>query len=269
MLQSCQACKHKDTCNCGKPKKSVRSDRKSDIEHRIAFGEEADPEQYPWIVYLKTRQPGGGYSACTGAVIGHKHVLTAAHCVHTQAKDKWGRPRPERNVMLRPKNINVYLGNDRRNPMRVASIQKHPTWNIRVLNLTNSHDIAVLELTHSRTDLTPICLPSNSYLGKYVGLKAVAAGFGLPEDPEEHDSSTLLKTYVRMLPNRQCKEWWQTHHSYKYNYNMCSEGWFKPESGIRNGDSGGALQLEEDGRFSSNLSQKHNIHLLYYFSGLC
>ena len=205
MLQSCQACKHKDTCNCGKPKKSVRSDRKSDIEHRIAFGEEADPEQYPWIVYLKTRQPGGGYSACTGAVIGHKHVLTAAHCVHTQAKDKWGRPRPERNVMLRPERINVYLGNDKRNPMRVASIQKHPTWNIRVLNLTNSHDIAVLELTQSHTDLIPICLPSEpSDIDKYVGRKAVAAGFGRLENDKENNPPRLMKTYVRILAIGQC-----------------------------------------------------------------
>ena len=196
-------------------------------------------------------------------MIGHKHVLTAAHCVFDGYE--WKRP---------IEFIQIYLGNDRSDPMGVASIKMHPTWNRKNIGsqkkwMTLTYDIAVLELTHSRTDLTPICLPSNSYLGKYVGLKAVAAGFGLPEDPEEHDSSTLLKTYVRMLPNRQCKEWWQTHHSYKYNYNMCSEGWFKPESGIRNGDSGGALQLEEDGRFSSNLSQKHNIHLLYYFSGLC
>ena len=217
MIQSCQACKDKevtkppgpgklgdrgnfiftnnlfiqDSCNCGKAKTSIRNGRVSDIEHHISHGDDADPDQYPWIVRLRSKQPGG-YGRCTGAVIDHMHVLTAAHCVQDgQGSD------------LSPGSIDVYLGNDWRKPMDVAKIYIHKSWkNARkmysLFAVLLSHDIAVMRLKHPRTDLTPICLPSNPR-NKYVGQTAVAAGFGKNE--YGHYPNRLMKTSVKIVSN--------------------------------------------------------------------
>ena len=216
-MQSCQACKDKevtkppgpgklgdrgnfiftnnlfiqDSCNCGKAKKSARSVRDSDVEHHISHGGFADPDQYPWIVRLQTRKPGGGYGICTGAVIDHMHVLTAAHCVRDNLRD----------LDLSPESIKIYLGNDWRKPMDVAKIYIHESWKSAFKKYSEfavflSHDIAVMRLKHPRTDLTPICLPSNPR-DKYVGQTAVAAGFGLNE--YDQFPNRLMKTSVKIV----------------------------------------------------------------------
>ena len=92
--------------------------------------------------------------------------------------------------------------------MGVASIKVHPTWNIRGYDVINSHDIAVLELTQSHTDLIPICLPSSEPSDKYVGRKAVAAGFGNLENNNRNYPRKLMKTDVKILSIGQCNEWW-------------------------------------------------------------
>ena len=222
MIQSCQACKDKevtkppgpgklgdrgnfiftnnlfiqDSCNCGKAKKSARSVRDSDVEHHISHGGFADPDQYPWIVRLQTRKPGGGYGICTGAVIDNMHVLTAAHCVRDNLRD----------LDLSPESIKIYLGNDWRKPMDVAKIYIHESWKSAYKKYSQfavflSHDIAVMRLKHSRSDLTPICLPSNPR-DKYVGQTAVAAGFGRNEHGQL--PHRLMKTSVKIVSIKQC-----------------------------------------------------------------
>ena len=145
---------------------------------------------------LKTKKPGG-YGRCTGAVIDNMHVLTAAHCVQDVQRGF---------ADLSPGSIKVYLGNDWRNPMDVAEIYIHESWKYAVKKYSQfavyfSHDIAIMRLKHPRTDLTPICLPSNPS-NKYVGQTAVAAGFGKNEFG--HLPYRLMKTFVKIVSIKQC-----------------------------------------------------------------
>lgn len=51
-------------------------------ESRIVSGQEAQPNEYPWLAYLNTYFWNGEAATCTGTVIGRKWILTAAHCTY-------------------------------------------------------------------------------------------------------------------------------------------------------------------------------------------
>ena len=61
----------------------MKTKSKSGIVHHIAHGVKAETEKYPWIV--KISMPKN--KICTGAIVDHQHVLSAAHCFHEKEKD--------------------------------------------------------------------------------------------------------------------------------------------------------------------------------------
>ena len=58
---------------------------------RIVGGSEAYVGQFPWIVSLRKKLgPDGPYKHyCAGVLITARHVLTAAHCVHSKGVEYW------------------------------------------------------------------------------------------------------------------------------------------------------------------------------------
>ena len=171
-----------ESCKCGKSKKT-----------RIAHGEVADPDKYPWIVYIRVPKKGGAYR-CTGALVDDQHVLTAAHCLPSLPEEQ-----------NRPDKVSVYLGNDfweSKNTLKVSKYYVHESYDFSCEVECQGIDIAVLRLTHPLKDVNAVCLPSN--LSSFVGRKALAAGFG--EDENGKYPKKLKMTSVTIVSNEQCRD---------------------------------------------------------------
>ena len=178
-----------ESCKCGKSKKT-----------RIAHGEVADTDKYPWIVYIMVAKTGAaGYAGygCTGALADDQHVLTAAHCLPSLPE--------EQNS---PDKVSVYLGNDfweSKNTLKVSKYYVHESYDFSCKFKCQSVDIAVLRLTHPLKDVNAVCLPSNPL--SFVGRKALAAGFG--EDENGKYPKKLMMTSVTIVSNEQCRDAYQ------------------------------------------------------------
>ena len=175
-----------DACTCGRSRKSD-----IDIDAHIAHGEVADPDKYPWIVWLLFLINSTRASACTGSFLDRESVLTAGHCIP---------------ATLPPGRISVHVGNDRSKLIKVESFEIHESF-----KMTNGakigHDIAVLKLKRPYPDdVIPICLPSNPS-EKYDHQRAVAAGFGLDEHMKLQKNQ-LMHTNVTILPISDCSALW-------------------------------------------------------------
>ena len=169
------------TCNCGIPNKP----------NRIYGGTEAEPNKYPWVVFLSI----GGTSLCGGSIIGDRHVLTAAHCVDgtTTASD-----------------LSVYVGtHDRTRPAKIVSISTidiHPTWTGSVSTGSDSAVLTLSETLVFSETVRPLCLsvdPSSSYAGQ----AAVASGWG--RDDNGAIPNNLREVDVEIITNAVCRNtWW-------------------------------------------------------------
>ena len=252
-------------CNCGKANEGPVP--------LIAGGEKAGLDEFPWIVLVTldalSLTPFLGFF-CTGALLDPTHVLTAAHCV-------WHYSAHQLMVIL--------ASNNKRNihPQHVAvnvtRIHAHPSYNDDTYlsgNQWNQSDVAVLTLAapvQYSHKIRPICLPASP--GRdYGGSIAVAAGFGLVDvsDGPEKAKNYLMKNVETLHSDEECM---------MYECPLCGvrcieKGRIPPrcahmmdnvnilcshEPGttipgghtIRQGDSGSALNLKENGRFVRRL----------------
>ena len=167
-------------CNCGIPNKP----------NRIFGGNETEPNEYPWVVFLSI----GGTSLCGGSIIGDRHVLTAAHCVDgtTTASD-----------------LSVYVGtHDRTRPAKIVSVSAidiHPTWTGSVSTGSDSAVLTLSETLEFSETVRPLCLsvdPSSSYAGQ----AAVASGWGL--DDSNAIPNNLRDVDVEIISNDECRNTW-------------------------------------------------------------
>ena len=121
-------------CNCGIPNRP----------NRIFGGNETDPNEYPWVVFLEI----GRSSLCGGALISNYHVLTAAHCVDdgTTASD-----------------LRVYVGShDRTNPAKIVDVSIvniNPSWTGAVYTGSDSAVLTLAESVPFSDTVRPLCMP--------------------------------------------------------------------------------------------------------------
>ncbi|CAL4084792.1 unnamed protein product, partial [Meganyctiphanes norvegica] len=217
--------KKKASCECG------ISNSNTD---RIIGGQPVPRRKYPWLVFVHGRK-----LSCTGSLISSRHVISAAHCVHTGTK--W-MSRKGWKVTIGDHNLNEATDNINGETKTVsAKVIRHPKYNPK----NADHDIILLKLKKPLklkkfNVVRPICLPSSSYKN-YINVDAICAGWGdtsaiqttLTEVPHE----ITLKT-----ENDQCR-------GYPVTQNMiCTKALWKKKTPYL-GDSGGPLMVNENGRY--------------------
>lgn len=123
----------------------------------IVGGDEVEDDQFwPWSVAIYELDPLNGHKTfiCSGSLISHKFILTAAHCIHQSRFDLLGAD----EVYL--KIASVRLDDNNANFYHVQSVHVHPEYSVD----RKANDIALLELMAGQRlpeRARPICLPSH------------------------------------------------------------------------------------------------------------
>ncbi|XP_042871457.1 brain-specific serine protease 4-like [Penaeus japonicus] len=147
---------------CGRP-----------VGSRIVGGEEAPPQQWPWMVSLNM---AWGSHFCGGSLITSRHVVTAAHCVSL--------------FRLLTHFLQVRVGAV---TARVSLVSIHPDYG-RLAKFDS--DLALLTLTEPvafNAATAPACLPSSE---AQLGRPAMAVGWGKVTEDALTFSSTLRQVEV-------------------------------------------------------------------------
>uniref|UniRef100_A0A3B4YJA2 Coagulation factor IXa n=1 Tax=Seriola lalandi dorsalis TaxID=1841481 RepID=A0A3B4YJA2_SERLL len=163
---------------------------------RIVGGTEVTPGAIPWQVGLVAQSTGVLF--CGGSILGHRWVITAAHClVETRG-----------SFFIRAGEHNVYIKEGTEQDHEVLEQHLHPRYNVSV-SLYN-HDIALLYLktpiTFSTT-VRPICIGPKAFTEALVknSSPATVTGWGRTRFLGS-TASTLQKVEVPFTDRTECKE---------------------------------------------------------------
>ncbi len=198
---------------------------------RIIGGSEAEEGEFPFMVAL--RVAGGGPNQdrffCGGTFIAASWVLTAAHCVETEA------------VRRNPDNLEVVVGTR----SLTSGGERVGVRRIHVFPAYGAHsfvgnDIALVELEESfmipRTELQTRARPAHSL----PGTPAVATGWGRTSRTGSI-STTLRKVEMDLISNGECQQMLSENIVAS---TICAGAIGGLES-ICRGDSGGPLMVQE------------------------
>ncbi|XP_052845336.1 brachyurin [Drosophila gunungcola] len=197
------------------------------VDGRIAGGDLAVVNQFPYQVGLSIEEPNDLFSWCGASLISDRYLLTAAHCVEKAVAITYylgGVQRLEPRQLIRTTNPEVNL---------------HPGWNCETLE----NDIAVLRLPEDATfcdSIRPIRLPgiSSSHLS-YDYVPAIASGWGRINDESAVLSNTLRYVVRFVESNEDCR----FSYSNIQQSNICMDT--TSGKSTCHGDSGGPLVFED------------------------
>uniref|UniRef100_A0A224YPR8 Transmembrane protease serine 9-like protein n=1 Tax=Rhipicephalus zambeziensis TaxID=60191 RepID=A0A224YPR8_9ACAR len=158
----------------------------------IVNGSIAEPNQFPWMVYLVLHFYDGRTFGCGGSILTKLHILTAAHCTHDDKRRPFKR-------------IDVYYGNTDRTRAKILRVTKmisHPKYdNHRFIN-----DIAVLVVDRPfeyGSNARPICIPTAPM--NITNMKTIVAGWGLLQEGG-NPTNRLRYTTVRVVTEQWCSK---------------------------------------------------------------
>ncbi|XP_034111254.1 collagenase-like [Drosophila albomicans] len=185
----------------------------------IINGHDASPGQFPYQVRLFIKK-SKEYFGCSGSLINHNWVLTAAHCTYGSdfvvallggIENSDFRAK----FLIKPKYIIIHEDYDDNDVLNEISLIRIPY------------------IKYSRY-IKPVNLPKiQRYYKTYVGFKAIATGWGRTSNASNSSPEILQYGTVKIINNKKCSDTFD-------NINICT---FASNISICNGDSGGPLVI--------------------------
>ncbi|NXG25165.1 MASP1 protease, partial [Grallaria varia] len=241
---------------CGRPARPLPG-----IIKRIIGGRNAEPGFFPWqaliVVEDMSRVPNDKWFG-SGALLSDSWVLTAAHVLRSQRRDKTVIP-------VSKEHVTVYLAlHDVRNKMdavnrTVERIILHEEFDIQNYN----HDIALVKLKEKVTMgkyVMPVCLPQfeHELEGPHPNTLGLVAGWGIsnPNITVDEIISSGMRTlsdilqYVKLpvVLHAECKTSYESRSgNYSVTENMFCAGYYEGGKDTCLGDSGGAFVIQDPG----------------------
>jgi len=224
-------------CQCGR--KQTGNQESGDY---IVNGQQADSNEYPWMVLLtKTVDPIVKVH-CGGSLISNQWILTAAHCTR-------GYKASDIQVVLGVDKVSSVEYESRRNIVEIINhpkfIQIEPDGLIQM-----DYDYALLKMQEPVDFITdqhirPICLPTNPSF-QYEGSQAIATGWGRINKCPEEFPDELQEINMEVTTNDRCEEFYNN--ILITNQTICA---YVPGQGgrIGDGDSGGPLIVNVGGYY--------------------
>ncbi|OQR70073.1 proclotting enzyme-like [Tropilaelaps mercedesae] len=145
---------------------------------RVVGGTEAQPAAWPWMAAIYIHNNRLYTHVCGGALVSNKHVVTAAHCVRSGARQQ---TLPASIFVVRLGDHDLQTTSDL--PLgvtldvAVAGIRRHPAFNPR----TYLNDIAIMLLGAEvpfSWYIQPVCLPYEAVPDDIVGHHGFVTGWG-------------------------------------------------------------------------------------------
>lgn len=167
------------------------------ISARIIGGKESNPNQYPWQAYLEITSNTDTFQ-CSGALVEHRWILTAAHCVTSSGK------------LIAASKIKIYLGLHRTSETStiaanaVKKVITHPDYYQDKETNVEYYDIALLELEEKVNVTSTIQNAHLSNVEPKEGTMCFASGWGKTES--DQSSPYLKHVSVPTLSNSLCKK---------------------------------------------------------------
>ncbi|NXE27186.1 MASP1 protease, partial [Ardeotis kori] len=241
---------------CGRPARPLPG-----IIKRIIGGRNAEPGFFPWqaliVVEDMSRVPNDKWFG-SGALLSDSWVLTAAHVLRSQRRDKTVIP-------VSKEHVTVYLAlHDVRNKIEavnrtVERIILHEEFDIQNYN----HDIALVKLKEKVTMgnyVMPVCLPQfeHELEGPHPNTLGLVAGWGIsnPNITVDEIISSGMRTlsdilqYVKLpvVLHAECKTSYESRSgNYSVTENMFCAGYYEGGKDTCLGDSGGAFVIQDPG----------------------